>query len=350
MTLSLRDYQGNLHGHSKEGDESTPDSVVMERVGSNCGAHSVSDLVDYYLKEDEQTEKGGRTSLFEHVAVTEHSRDPSPKEALESVTAWFRGMCMSTITEEQVQNLAKELLYYKDERLKKSLKHMEDREECDDRVIRGVEVNVLPDGRFDTDMVAEGAFELVNASLHASVDPEGFEPILSDPEAYTDLIVKAIQNPQTNIMCHLEGDADLFQGWELEDLDWERIAQAAIDNQVAIEINLRKLMEYIYTEKPHRTDLEKKLPTLVPILNSENIRERLKPFFAQGLRIAINTDEHKNPFVEGTDTRGSRFWRAMKMLENYLNAIFTKLGVDASHIINTYSREDLRAFLMKQKP
>lgn len=237
-------------------------------------------------------------------------------------------------------------------------------------IIKGIEANLLPDGTIDTEMVAEGKFELVNTSIHPDMDPEGYAPFLEDPQKYTDLVIAGIKNPRTNIMAHIgygvsKGEAKAF----VEALDWEQIAQEALDNTVAIEINLRSLMLYIYQEMmdkekypdsdtSYRKTFAEALPELVPLLSSAEIRNRLKPFFERGLTIAINTDQHESPFIHkknadfseyDIDLLDVRFLRCLKIAEAYFNSLFNDTGIEQRHIINTYSAEDLQKFLQKAR-
>lgn len=370
--ISIRDYKGNLHGHTKEGGESTPEQTVSERVGSNCGELPLDALAEYHLE--------GEKPLQEYIAITEHSRDPCPKEALEGISKWFQAMYLkalgkpeSELTPEEgntikrnVDYYTKELMDYGDERLERILEEIDKvSKDKEVQIIKGIEVTMCIDGTFDTKMVEEGAFELVNVSIHPSQNEEGFEPILKSPELYTQLILKGLSNKKTNIMCHLQRDAPKFEarGWKLEDLGWEEIAATALKNQVAIEINLKNFYNNYLNgavDAPRNRDnttLKEELPELIPILSSKNIRDRLRPYFEKGLKISINTDEHENPFAQdialGVDPtkarkRNFQFWRSMKIMEGYLNELFQDAGITKESIINTYPLEKLKRFLKKE--
>ena len=188
--------------------------------------------------------------------------------------------------------------------------------------------------------------------------------IVKDPQKYSDLAIKGINNPKTNIMCHIGYGC---KGFNHKKFDWSRIAEEAIKNNVALEINLGILMKHIFKNilsdpefsgKEKYEKFEQELPRLIPILGHEEIRNKLKEYFAKGLKISINTDEHKNPFIDVDykneqavgefKKRDLRFWRALKIVEKYFNKIFQELEIKKENIINTYSPEELQKFLEKK--
>ena len=377
--LNVSHWRGDLHAHTGGTIENpaTPDEVLETRRGSNCGHIPLEVLARYHDKE----------MVNEYLAITEHSRDASPGIALEGITNWFLGIRLqdSVWLEENIGkpkaeipedvDRVKELIQddvelvatYGDERLQTILNDIEQlsADGMPIKIFKGVEANLLPDGSFDTGMVDKGKFELVNCAIHPNVDPDGFAEIIQDPEQYTDLVVKGMQHPQTNIMAHIG------YGLEpaiVEQLDWDEIAQAAQENKVAIEINLKELMMFIYDEvmdyeKYPKTDtswrdyLKDKLPELIPILSSEAIAGTLKKYFSQGLMIAINTDEHKSKFIDtkttkdgvlsGFKERDKRFWIAMKIVERYFNQLFEQTNISQENILNTYSVEQVEEFFQK---
>mgnify|MGYP001610976263 CR=1 FL=1 len=176
------------------------------------------------------------------------------------------------------------------------------------------------------------------------------------------MLCKGIKHRQTNILCHPERDCPPEL---LEQLDWDRIAQEALDQHVALEINLKNLLQFINEDLMDETHypkdsaswqsaLRKKLSELIPLVSSPVIRERLRPYIAQGLVLAINTDEHKNRFIdipaEGEiqfRSREFRFWRALKIVEEYCNTVFHALGATKKNLLNTYSLDALQQFLRK---
>lgn len=371
--LSLSHWQGELHAHTATNPENPilPKEIIETRKGSNCGKIPLEILARYHSQEMKD----------KFLAITEHSRDADPKIAVSSMTDWFFQMYIDNTAwlkakfgkdknnltpaeTEEIKQLAtadaKEVAMYGDERLETILQDIDRVSgELPIRIIKGVEANLKPDGTFDTPMVGQGRFELVNTSIHPNLDREAFAPIIQDPDKYSDLTIRGIQNPRTNIMAHIGQNCPPEVS---ESLRWSEIAQSALENKVAIEINLRSLMKFIYGEildyqkfpkdnNTWRQYFEARLPELVPILSSENIRQQLKPYFAQGLKIAIDTDEHESTFIgEKGDfkERNIRFWRCLKMLEKYFNQLFDDLGIRAENIINTYSLDDLAKFVRKE--
>ncbi len=378
--VSLSHYQGSLHTHAGTPESrsgKTPEDVVETRRHSNCGSVPAEVLAAFY----------GSQMGHTYLGLTDHSRDASPEKGIAGVTDWFADMYahnhawlherfgvseadLSSSQREAIRALAgeqaKKLILYGDERLHSNITAVDavnEQQNVPLRVLRGVEVNLMPDGTFDTSMVNKNAFELVNCSIHTEVDPAGYDAIKKDPGVYTDLLCKGIQHPQTNILCHPERDCppDVLQ-----ELDWDRIAKEAIEHHVALEINLKNLLQFVHhdlmdaTRFPKdstswQTALREKLSELVPLISSPVILRRLKPYIKQGLVLAINTDEHKNRFIDipsdGEITfkpREFRFWRALKIVEEYCNTLFKELGIDKENLLNTYSIDELQKFLRKE--
>lgn len=377
--LSLSHWRGELHSHTKKdiSEPLLPEDISENREGSNCGKIPLEVLVAYNAQEM-------KNSIL---AITEHSRDASPQKAVEGMTSWFLNMYLDNdawlnqefghgaqdLSEEEhliIRELAKkqaeEVAYYGDERLESILAQIDGQvPDKNIRVLKGVEANLLPSGDFDTDMVDEDKFELVNTSIHPDLDPDGFETIIQDSESYSQLVVKGIKQPKTNIMAHIGEGVDRAV---TSKLDWTDILQAAFENKVAIEINLKKVMRFIEVdlmdyEKFPKSDsswrgvLEEKLAELVPIISDSDIKTELKKYIEQGLIIAINTDQHDSSFIESKIRQGSkeynfkvrdkRYWIALKILEKYFNELFSQLGIKAKNILNTFSDADLDSFLKK---
>lgn len=382
--VSLSHYAGSLHVHSgtPETFEHAPDEIVEGRHGSNCGKIPAEVLAAYY----------GETIGYQYLGLTDHSRDASPDKAVEGVTAWFSELYQrdagwlqrrfgvdssAKLTTEQraiigdiAEKQAQRLALYGDERLRGNLASVETvnaKEDAPIRVFKGVEVNILPDGSLDTKLVDEGAFELVNVSLHPNVRPSEFASVIRDPDAYVECITRGMKHSRANIVSHIGFGCERDFA---EKLDWDRIAQTAIEHDVAIEINLKELMDFIngplMDEKQYPGDstgwqkaLQERLPSLIPLVSSPAIRARLKTYVGKGLRFAVNTDEHANRFIEITGTpelpkvktkdRGYRFWRALKIVEQYCNDCFADLGVTRDNLVNSYSLDRLQAFLQKRE-
>ncbi len=127
------------------------------------------------------------------------------------------------------------------------------------RVLQGAEVEVKSDGTLDLPDDVLAGLDLVQASVHTS---------LTQPrEKITARAIKAMQNPHIDILGHPSGR--LINEREGADYDWEALFRAALENNVAVEINAA----------PERLDL-----------NDVHARRA----FELGCRISISTDAH-NP-------------------------------------------------------
>jgi DNA polymerase (family 10) len=125
------------------------------------------------------------------------------------------------------------------------------------RLLHGAEVEILADGRLDYPDDVLRKLDLVVASLHTS---------LRQPrEKVTQRLLGAIRNPNVDIIGHPTGR--MIGGREPADLDMEAILTAAVEHEVALEINAN----------PERLDL-----------NDAHSRRLID----LGGLLAINTDAH----------------------------------------------------------
>jgi len=125
------------------------------------------------------------------------------------------------------------------------------------RVLKGIEVDILGDGRldFDDDFLAE--FDVVVASIHSKFS-------MSEKEA-TERVICAIENPHVDILGHLTGR--LLLSREGYPLNIRAVIDAAAETQTAIEINAN----------PARLELDWR---------------HLAYAKEKGVKIPINTDAH----------------------------------------------------------
>ena len=101
------------------------------------------------------------------------------------------------------------------------------REELDIRVLDGVEVDVLRDGSLElADDVLEG-FDLVIGAVHTNLD--------LDEGEQTDRLTDALSTDLIHILAHPTGRK--IGEREPMALDWDRLLDAALDHDVALEIN-----------------------------------------------------------------------------------------------------------------
>lgn len=107
------------------------------------------------------------------------------------------------------------------------------------RILKGIESDIRADGSLDYDDDVLATFECVIASVHSKLD-------MTEKEA-TARLIKAIENPYTDILGHPSGRLLLSrQGFSF---DTDKVFDACLRNKVAIEINAN----------PHRLDLDWRL-------------------------------------------------------------------------------------------
>lgn len=125
------------------------------------------------------------------------------------------------------------------------------------RVLKGIEADILPDGRLDVPAGCEDGLEYVVASVHSS--------FRMSREAQTERILAAVRHPACRILGHPTGRLLLARpGYEV---DLERVLLACAEHGVVAEINA----------SPYRLDLD-----------SHWARRALE----LGLLLAINPDAH----------------------------------------------------------
>ncbi|MDD3852201.1 MAG: DNA polymerase/3'-5' exonuclease PolX [Syntrophomonadaceae bacterium] len=125
------------------------------------------------------------------------------------------------------------------------------------KVLKGIEVDILKNGELDFSNDTLSKLDVVIASIHSHFK--------LDKEQQTERIIKAIKNPQVNIIGHLTGR--LLNRRAPYEIDLPRILQAAAEHNVALEIN----------SHPDRLDID------------EFTARKAKDY---GVKIAINSDAH----------------------------------------------------------
>jgi len=129
------------------------------------------------------------------------------------------------------------------------------------KVLKGIEVDILPDGSLDFGDDILATFDMVVASVHSSFN-------LSE-EKQTARILRALENRHVDILGHVTGRLLLARdGYAL---DLKRVLESATARKVAVEINAH----------PHRLDLDWR---------------HLRAALEKGMKTCINPDAHS---VEG---------------------------------------------------
>ena len=159
----------------------------------------------------------------------------------------------------------------------------------------GIECDILTDGRLDLEESTLEKLDYVVSSVHAALG--------QDEKTMTARIIRAIEHPCTTMLGHLTGRLLLRR--EPSQLDARKIIDAAIANQVIIELNAN----------PWRLDMDWRL---------------WRSAAEKGLKTSINPDAHS---VEGYDFVRSGVLTARK-------GWLTK-----DDVINTYSLEAVKSFL-----
>jgi DNA polymerase (family 10) len=166
-------------------------------------------------------------------------------------------------------------------------------------ILKGVEVDILPDGTLDLPEELLARMDLVVASMHVQLD--------QPREIATARLIHAIENPYVNIIGHPGGR--IYPMLDVIDLDWERVYRAAAYNQVALEIN---------SHKSH------------PIFDDKKARAAAD----LGVHIALNSDSHNTSMMAN-----SRFGIALARRANLKN----------DQVINTWSIRHLKLWLRQKR-
>jgi DNA polymerase (family 10) len=162
----------------------------------------------------------------------------------------------------------------------------------DVRIVKGLEADILSDGRLDIPEGCADGLDYVVASVHSSFK--------LSREAQTERIVTAVRNPACRVLGHPTGRLLLARpGYEV---DLERVLDACAEHGVAVEINA----------SPYRLDLDWRWA-------GRAVDRRLK--------LVVNPDAHS---VDGLDNLG---WGV---------AVARRAGATAADLVNC---DDIEVFL-----
>jgi DNA polymerase (family 10) len=165
------------------------------------------------------------------------------------------------------------------------------------KIFKGIEADILGDGRIDYNDQILSSFDFVIASVHSKLR-------MGKQEA-TERILNALDNPHVRILGHPTGRLLLArQGYEL---DMEPVLDKCAERHIAVELNAH----------PYRLDLDWRYHAMA--------QER-------GIMIAINPDAHH---VDGLDD------------VQYGVGIARKGGCRKEHILNCLSIDDIAAFFAR---
>lgn len=165
------------------------------------------------------------------------------------------------------------------------------------KILKGIESDILPDGRLDYTEEILKTFDFIVASVHSGLK--------MDKEKATARLIRAIENPYTTILGHPTGRLLLRR--EGYPLDFEKIIDACIANHVVIEINAN----------PWRLDLDWRW---------------VHKAIEKGAMLSINPDAHE---IAG-------------LKDMYYGVLVArKGGASKANILNTMSLQEIEKFFSK---
>jgi len=165
-------------------------------------------------------------------------------------------------------------------------------------ILRGIEVDILPDGSLDYSDEVLDKFDLVITSVHSHFK--------MSREEMTRRVIKAIENKHTHIIGHLTGR--LLLSRDGYDIDVYQVIEAAGKHGKVLEIN----------SSPYRLDLDWRY---------------LKYARDKGVKFAICPDAHSTEGLEDV---------------KYGIGIARKGWLEAKDVINTYDLQQVLHFLRKK--
>ena len=154
------------------------------------------------------------------------------------------------------------------------------------KILKGIECDILTDGSLDYSDKILQLLDVIIISIHSNLN--------MDREKATKRLITAIENPYSDILGHPSGRVMLSRnGYEL---DYDRIFEACINNNVHIELNA----------SPQRLDLDYSL-----------IDKAQK----MGIKICINPDAHSITGIDHIVHGITAARRGGLLKENCLNSL-----------------------------
>ncbi|GAB4328628.1 MAG: DNA polymerase/3'-5' exonuclease PolX [Calditrichia bacterium] len=241
--VERKDIQGVIHAHSSWSD----------------GVTGIKEMAEYCRK-----------AGFSYLAISDHSQS----------AFYANGLTPQRILQQhqEIQQLNEQMTNFK--------------------ILKSIEVDILPDGSLDYDDSVLAEFDLVIASIHSQLKME-------DARA-TERILKALENPYVNMLGHPTGR--LLLGREGYSPDMEKILGFAAENHIAIEINAN----------PRRLDLDWRwIPRAIEL----------------GVMLSVNPDAHRLEGIEDIQ---------------YGVAMARKGGAESRHILNCLDMDGVLEFCQKR--
>ncbi len=167
------------------------------------------------------------------------------------------------------------------------------------RILKGIEADIMADGRLDYDPQILDTFDYVIGSIHSRFSMDG--------EAMTKRVLAALDDPHLTVLAHPTGR--LLLSREPYAIDVEAVLEKAVQVGVAVELNA----------DPHRLDLDWRYCRQAKEL---------------GVTIAIGPDAHSTAGLDNV---------------HFGIGMARKAWLEAGEILNTRSAEDVLAFVRKRR-
>ncbi|HWL40348.1 MAG TPA: DNA polymerase/3'-5' exonuclease PolX [Gemmatimonadaceae bacterium] len=169
----------------------------------------------------------------------------------------------------------------------------------DFRILKGIEADILADGRVDYDAETLDRFDYVIGSIHSRFSMDG--------EAMTKRVLTALDDPHLTILAHPTGR--LLLSREPYAIDVEAVIEKAAQVHIALELNA----------DPHRLDLDWRY--------CRQAKER-------GVTIQIGPDAHSPAALDNV---------------HFGIGLARKAWLEAGEILNTGSAEDVLSFARRRR-
>lgn len=167
------------------------------------------------------------------------------------------------------------------------------------RILKGIEADILADGRLDYDAAILDSFDYVIGSIHSRFSMDG--------EAMTKRVLAALDDPHLTILAHPTGR--LLLSREPYALDVEAVLEKAAQVGIVVELNA----------DPHRLDLDWRY---------------CRQAKALGVTIEIGPDAHSPAALDNV---------------HFGIGMARKAWLEAGEILNTRSTDDVLAFARKRR-
>ncbi|HJQ12190.1 MAG TPA: DNA polymerase/3'-5' exonuclease PolX [Gemmatimonadaceae bacterium] len=167
------------------------------------------------------------------------------------------------------------------------------------RILKGIEADILADGRVDYDSDILDTFDFVIGSIHSRFSMDG--------DAMTKRVLAALDDPHLTILAHPTGR--LLLSREPYALDVEAVLEKAVAVGVSVELNC----------DPHRLDLDWRYCRQAKEL---------------GVTIEIGPDAHSVPALDNV---------------HFGIGLARKAWLEAGEILNTRSADEITAFAQKRR-